>query len=88
MKLNYPYFDQNSLKRVQKVLKSGRVNYWTGNECKKFEKQFSKYIGNRYSIAVSNGSAALEIALKALDLKKKDEIIVSPRSFIISASCV
>jgi len=88
MKLDYPYFDQNSLKRVQKVLKSGRVNYWTGNECKKFEKQFSKYIGNRYSIAVSNGSAALEIALKALDLKKKDEIIVSPRSFIISASCV
>ena len=76
MKLNYPYFDQNSLKRVQKVLKSGRVNYWTGNECKKFEKQFSKYIGNRYSIAVSNGSAALEIALKALDLKKKMKLMV------------
>ena len=71
MKLDYPYHNQNILKRVQKVLKSGRVNYWTGNECKKFEKQFSKYLGNRYSVAVSNGSAALEIALKALDLKKK-----------------
>ena len=60
----------------------------TGNEGILFEKEFSKYVGNKYSIAVSNGSIALEIALKALNLKKRDEIIVTPRSFIISASCV
>jgi len=88
MKLSYPSYNQNTLKKVQQVLKSGRVNYWTGNECKEFEKEFSKYIGNKYATTLSNGSVALELALKALRLKEGDEIIVSPRSFIISASCV
>jgi len=88
MKLSYPNYNKHTLKRVQQVLKSGRVNYWTGNECKEFEKQFSKYVGSKYAVTLSNGSVALEIALKALKLKKGDEIIVSPRSFIISASCV
>ena len=88
MKLSYPFFDKYTVKRVEQVLKSGRVNYWTGKECVEFEKEFSKYIGNKYAVALSNGSVALELALKALSLKKGDEIIVSPRSFIISASCV
>ena len=88
MKLSYPSFNQQTLKKVQKVLKSGRVNYWTGNECKIFEDEFSKYLGNKFSVTVSNGSVALELALRALKLKRGDEVIVSPRSFIISASCV
>ena len=88
MRFNYPYFDEQSIKKVQQVLKSGRVNFWIGNECKKFEKEFSKYLGSKYSVAISNGSVALELALKALDLKKGDKVIVTPRSFIISASCV
>ena len=88
MKLNYPYYNQNILKGVQQILKSGRVNYWTGNECKEFEGEFAKYIKNKYAVTLSNGSVALELALKALNLKKRDEIIVSPRSFIFSASCV
>ncbi len=88
MKLSYPYFNQNNLKKVQQVLKSGRVNYWTGNECKDFEREFSNYHNVKYSLAVSNGSVALEIALNALNLKKTDTVIVTPRSFIISASCV
>jgi dTDP-4-amino-4,6-dideoxygalactose transaminase len=84
----YPYYDNKTIDRVKKVLKSGRVNYWTGSECKKFESEFSQYIGNKYSVACNNGSIALELALKALRFKKGEEIIVSPRSFIISASCV
>ena len=84
----YPYYPPKLIHKINKSLKSGKVNYWTGNEGVLFEKEFSKYVGNRYSIAVSNGSVALEMALKALDLKKNDEIIVTPRSFIISASCV
>jgi dTDP-4-amino-4,6-dideoxygalactose transaminase len=88
MNLNYPYFDQNSIKKVVNVLKSGRVNYWTGKECGIFEKQFSNYHRLLYSVAVSNGSVALELALRALNLKKNSEVIVSPRSFVISASCV
>ena len=88
MKLEYPYFDRKSIEKVSQVLKSGRVNYWTGNECKNFEKEFSQYHNTKYSLSVSNGSVALELALKALKLKKKDSVIVTPRSFIISASCV
>jgi len=88
MKINYPYFNKHSIKRVHKILESGKVNYWTGNQCKEFEKEFSRYIGNKYSVSVSNGSVALELALKAIELKKGDKIIVTPRSFVISASCV
>ena len=88
MKIEYPYFDKASQKKVNQVLKSGRVNYWTGNECKSFEKEFSNYHNIKYSLSVSNGSVALEIALKALNLKKTDSVIVTPRSFVISASCV
>ena len=88
MKLDYPYFEQNSLKRVQKVLISGRVNYLTGNECRNFEKEFSNYHGVKYSLAGSNGSVALELALKSLGLKNNDQVIVTPMSFISSASCV
>lgn len=86
--MNYPYFNKQSINIVKNVLKSGKVNYWTGKEGIHFEKEFSKYIGNKYSITVSNGSVALEISLKALNLKKGDKVIVTPRSFIASANCV
>ena len=82
-----PFYSNKLIKKIGPLLKSGKVNYWSGNQCKNFEKEFSKYLGNKYSVALSNGSVALEIALKTLRLKKSDEIIVSPRSFIISASC-
>ena len=82
-----PIYTKKSIQKVGSLLKSGKVNYWTGKECKKFEKEFSNYLGNKYAVTLSNGSVALEIALRALNLKKGDQIIVSPRSFIISASC-
>ena len=88
MKIEYPYFDKTIQKKVNQVLKSGRVNYWTGNECKNFEKEFSSYHKIKYSVSVSNGSVALELALQALNLKKTDSVIVTPRSFVVSASCV
>ena len=67
---NYPYYPDKLLNKIIKTFKSGKVNYWTGKEGKFFEKEFSRYLGNKYSVAVSNGSVALEIALKALNLKK------------------
>ncbi len=82
-----PFYSNKAIKKIGPMLKSGKVNYWSGSEGKKFEEEFSKYLGNKFSVALSNGSVALEIALQALNLKKGDEIIVSPRSFIISASC-
>ena len=84
----YPYFTKKNILKVSKILKSSKVNSWHGDECRKFENEFSKYHNLNYSIAVSNGSVALEIALKSLNLKKGSEVIVTPRSFIISASCV
>ena len=81
-------YSHRSIKKVSRILSEGKVNYWNGLECKKFEKEFSRYLGIKYSIAVCNGSVALEIALKALNLKNTDSVIVTPRSFIISASCV
>ena len=83
-----PFYSNKSIQKIGAILKSGKVNYWTGDECKKFEKEFSSYIGNKYSITLTNGSAALEISLQSLNLKSGDNIIVSPRSFVISASCV
>jgi dTDP-4-amino-4,6-dideoxygalactose transaminase len=81
-------YSKISIKKVSRLLLKNKTNYWTGKEGFFFEKEFSKYIGNKYSIAVSNGSVALEIALRALKLRKGDKIIVTPRSFIISASAV
>lgn len=81
-------YDNKQITKVVNVLKKNKTNYWSGIECKKFEKEFSKYHNLKYSVAVSNGSVALEIALKALKLSQKDKVIVTPRSFIISASCV
>ena len=81
-------YTTKQINQVSKVLKINKTNYWTGSQCKNFEKEFSKYHNIKYSIAVSNGSVALELALKSLNLKKRDAVIVTPRSFIISASCV
>jgi dTDP-4-amino-4,6-dideoxygalactose transaminase len=84
----YPKYSTPEIKSVINVLKSGKVNYWTGNKCKEFEKKFSSFHKLKYGITVSNGSVALEIALKSLNLPLDSEVIVTPRSFVISATCV
>jgi dTDP-4-amino-4,6-dideoxygalactose transaminase len=85
---SWPSFTNEEVDAVKKVLLSNKVNYWTGNEVKNFEKEFSKWCGANYAVAVANGTVALDLALKALDIKEGDEVIVSPRSFIASVSCV
>ena len=84
----WPVFSKEEINKVSKILISGKVNYWTGEECKKFEKEFSNWTKSKFSIAVSNGTVALDLALTALDLGAEDEVIVSPRSFIASVSSV
>lgn len=83
----WPIFDKKMLEGVNKVLSSGKVNQWTSPEVKNFENKFSKMIGCNYSVAVFNGTVALELCLKTLNLKKGDEVIVTPRTYIASASC-
>ena len=84
----WPYYDQKDIESVKKVLKSGKVNYWTGSNGKLFEKTFSSFSDVKYSLAIANGTLALEIALKSLMIKKNDQVIVTSRSFVASASCV
>lgn len=85
---SWPFFCSKQAEIVSQVLLSNKVNYWTGNEGHYFEKEFSKKMGCDYAIAVSNGSVALEMALKALEVTAGDEVIVTPRSFFASASSV
>jgi dTDP-4-amino-4,6-dideoxygalactose transaminase len=85
---NWPNFSKNLISKVSSILGSGKINYTDGPYGIKFEKKFSKFVGNKYSIAICNGTAALEVAIKSLRLPKNSEIIVPARSFFASASCV
>ncbi len=84
----WPYFEDDEIEAAANVLRSGNVNQWTGNEINAFEKEFARYLGTDYSVALANGSLALDLALAAFNIGKEDEVIVTPRSFIASASCV
>jgi dTDP-4-amino-4,6-dideoxygalactose transaminase len=84
----WPAFSDEEADAVRRVLVSNKVNYWTGAECREFEKEFAAYAGTRYAIALANGTVALDVALKALGICPGDEVIVTPRTFLASASCV
>jgi len=83
----WPYFEKDEIDAVAAVLKSGKVNYWTGEEGRLFEKEFASFVGVDYAVTLANGTVALEAALKALGIGLGDEVIVTPRTFIASASC-
>ena len=84
----WPQYDDEQIAAVTRVLRSGRVNAWTGPEVGAFEDGFRRLTGSRHAIAMANGSVTLDAALLALGLKPGDEVIVTPRSFVVSASCV
>ncbi len=82
---SWPYFDIEDINKASEILKSGKINYWTGFEGREFEKEFSSYIGVKHSVAVDNGTNALILAAHALGISKGDEVIMSPRTFVASA---
>lgn len=84
----WPVFAEDEIESVRKVLESGKVNYWTGEEGRLFEKEFAAFAGCRYAIALANGTVALELALFALEIGPGDEVITTCRTFIASASCI
>lgn len=86
--MSWPYYDEETIRLVANVLRSGQVNYWTGNLTKQFESAFAQHMGATHGIALCNGTVSLEVALKAMGIGPGDEVIVSPRSFIASVSCV
>ena len=83
----WPIFEQDEIDAVGAVLASGRVNYWTGEECQRFEEEFAAFSKTRHAISLANGTLALELALYMLDIGPGDEVIVPARTFIASASC-
>jgi len=90
----WPNFSQEEVDAVSKILLSNKVNYWTGNEAREFEKEFSKFAGTDHAIALANGTVALDLALVGLGIGlhngglASDEVIVTPRSFMASVSTV
>lgn len=84
----WPCYGPDEIEAVRAVLASGRVNYWTGEECRAFEREYAQQVGCRYAVAVMNGTVALEGAMLALGVGPGDEVVVTPRTFIASASVV
>lgn len=84
----WPEYSAEEAQRVQQVLLSNRVNYWTGDEGRQFEREFAHYCGSDHAIAVANGTLALELALHGLGIGPGDEVVVTPRTFIASVSSV
>ncbi len=83
----WPYYEDDEIEKVTSLLKSGKVNYWTGDEGRHFETEYAQYLGRKHAVAVANGTVALELALYALDIGAGDEVIVPSRTYIASASC-
>jgi hypothetical protein len=85
---SWPQFSEEEIEAAAAVLRSGRVNYWTGDECRLFEAEFAAYHGVRYGVALANGTLALELAMRVLEIGEGDEVIVTSRSYFASASSI
>lgn len=84
----WPSFTQEEADAVSRVVLSNKVNYWTGTEGREFEKEFASWADSEYAIALGNGTLALDVALKALNVGAGDEVITTPRTFLASASSI
>ena len=84
----WPSFSNEEAEAVKNVLLSNQVNYWTGQECRQFEQEFAQYVGTSHAVALSNGTLALDVALKALNVGQGDDVIVTSRTFLASASAI
>ena len=85
---SWPAFTKEEAERVSKVLLSNKVNYWTGIECREFEKEFAEFSQSKYAVSLSNGTVALDIAFKVLNIGIDDEVIVTSRTFLASVSSI
>jgi dTDP-4-amino-4,6-dideoxygalactose transaminase len=83
----WPSFAPDEIAAASAVLASGKVNYWTGEEGRQFEREYAEFVGTKYAVALANGTVALELALYALRIGPGDEVIVPSRTFIATASC-
>ncbi len=84
---HWPWFDEDEIKAASDVLRSGKVNQWTGTDVAEFEAALTRRFDGGHGIALANGSVALELALRAFDIGPGDEVVVTPRTFAASAFC-
>jgi dTDP-4-amino-4,6-dideoxygalactose transaminase len=87
-KIGWPQFDENTIKAVEAVLRSGKVNYWTGHKGQEFEQKFAEWQGSKYAVSVATGTAALHVSLAALGIGPGDEVIVPSYTFIATSFSV
>ncbi len=85
---SWPQFNEKAIQSVEEVLRSGKVNYWTGRKGMEFEKKFAEWQGSQYAISVATGTAALHTALAALGIGPGDEVIVPSYTFIATSFSV
>lgn len=83
----WPHYDDAEIAAVTAVLRSGRVNQWTGDTVRAFQDAWSGRFRSGPAIALANGSLALELPLRAYGIGPGDEVIVTPRTFVASAFC-
>ncbi|MCB0915772.1 MAG: DegT/DnrJ/EryC1/StrS aminotransferase family protein [Actinobacteria bacterium] len=84
----WPVYDEEQIEAVSRVLRSGKVNYWTGTEGRAFEREFAEFTGTEHAVFVANGTLALELAIQALELPAGSEVITTPRTYIASSSAI
>lgn len=84
----WPSFTEEEADAVRNVVLSNKVNYWTGQECREFEREFAAWTETNHAIALANGTVALDVALLALGIGKGDEVVVTPRTFLASVSSI
>ena len=84
----WPCFTEEEADAAARVLMSNKVNYWTGDEGRNFEREFANFVGSEYAIAVANGTVALDLALRGLNIGAGDEVIVTSRTFLASVSSI
>jgi dTDP-4-amino-4,6-dideoxygalactose transaminase len=84
----WPWHDEDEIAAVTKVMRSGQVNYWTGDEGRMFEAEYAKASQSKHALAVANGTVALELALYGLGIGPGDDVLVPARTFFATASAV
>lgn len=84
----WPSFTDEEVVAVRRVLLSNRVNYWTGEEGRAFEAEFAAFAGTHHAVVLTNGTVAIELVLKSLGIGGGDEVVVTPRTFVASVSCI
>lgn len=84
----WPHFEPEQMEAVCSVLRSGKVNYWTGSVVGEFEKEYAAHLGVKHAVAVFNGTIALDLIIRAMEIGPGDEVVVPPRTFVATASSV